>query len=435
MSTGLTFFLSYSVTDHWIRPAAQCDRACVGIHRSALHRRDGAVGPAVRVRRRPGRHHAWPCLSALIIGVICIVRALGATAPVPGEQSGTELSPAPAIQVAPFAFPADNRELLALDEDMERFFAARIDDRASKLTRLNQVVTAILGEQGLHFAYEKDGNYSARETYRRRRGNCLSFSLLAVAIARAHGITAWFCEVDTFPQWDRFGSLITEIWHLNVHASVGTAEYEINPLGGAERQDPVAARKAVSDSRALANFYNNLAVRRLADGAAAEAQALFDRALAADSTAAFVWANKGSALRLAGDYAGANDCLERAVKEDPAELAALSNLADLYAQTGRLKQAAKLEKKVERYRLQNPYYLGFLARTEYSRGQYREAEGHLRRAVAIKDDEPEFYELRILVAQGLGRTTDAQRWAAKLQSLRAHPDPEHPAIHDTGNSP
>jgi Flp pilus assembly protein TadD len=123
------------------------------------------------------------------------------------------------------------------------------------------------------------------------------------------------------------------------------------------------------------------------------------------------------------------------LKEDPTELAALSNLADLYTQTGRLKQAAQFGKKVERYRLKNPYYLSFLARAEYSRGQYREAEGHLRRAIAIKDDEPEFYELRILVAQGLGRTTDAQRWAAKLQSLRAHPDPEHPAIHDTGNSP
>jgi tetratricopeptide (TPR) repeat protein len=435
MSTGLRFFLSPSATDHRIRPALQRARACIGIHCSALHRRDGTVGPAVCVRRRPGRHHAWAWLSASIIGVICIGRDLGAPVPIPGDQSGTDGSAAPAIQAAPFVFPADDRELLALDEDMVRFFAARVDDRASTFTRLNQIVAAILDEQGLHFAYEKDGDYSARETYRRRRGNCLSFSLLAVAAARAHGLTAWFCEVNAYPRWDRSGSLITEIWHLNVRVSAGAAQYEINPLGGAERQDQVATRRAVSDARAFANFYNNLAVRRLADRAAAEAQALFDRALAADSTAAFVWANKGSALRLAGDYAGANDCLERALKEDPTELAALSNLADLYTQTGRLKQAAQLGKKVERYRLKNPYYLSFLAQAEYSRGQYREAEGHLRRAIAIKDDEPEFYELRILVAQGLGQTADAQRWVAKLQALRARPDPGHPVIHDTGKPP
>ena len=82
---------------------------------------------------------------------------------------------------------------------------------------------------------------------------------------------------------------------------------------------------------------------------------------------------------------------------------------------------------MERYRLRNPYYLSFLARTECSHGQYLEAEKHLRRAIAIKDDEPEFYELRILVAQGLGRTADAQRWAVKLQALRARPDQAPPA--------
>jgi tetratricopeptide (TPR) repeat protein len=371
----------------------------------------------------------WARLAALIRGAGCIAGALGAAGPAPGEQAGTAASAGPptAMQAAPFAIPADDRELLALDDEMQRFFSTRIDVGAIKADHLNQIVTAILGEQGLHFAYVKNGNYSAGETYRRRQGNCLSFSLLMVAVARTYGLTAGFCEVNTYPRWDRSGNIVTEIRHLNVRVLAGTAQFDLDPLGAAERQAPVATVKAVSDARAFAHFYNNLAVLRLAEGAAADAQALFDRALAADSTAAFVWANKGSALRLAGDLAGAHDCLERAVKEDPTELAALSSLANLYAQTGRLKQAAQLEKEVERYRLRDPYYLSFLARTEYSRGQYPEAEGHLRRAIAIKDDEPEFYELRILVAQGLGRTADAQRWVAKLQALRARPSEAQPA--------
>jgi tetratricopeptide (TPR) repeat protein len=371
----------------------------------------------------------WARRAALIRGVGCLAGALGAAGPAPGGQADTEVSarPPPAVQAAPIAFPADDRELLALDDEMQRFFSARIDLGAIESARLKQIVTAILGEQGLHYAYEKDGNYSVHETYRRRRGNCLSFALLAVAVARTYGLTARFCEVNTYPRWDRSGNLITEIRHLNVRVRAGAEQFVLDPLGAAERQAPVATTKAVSDTRAFAHFYNNLAVLRLAEGAAADAQALFDRALSADSTAAFVWANKGSALRLAGDLAGAHDCLERAVKEDPAELAALSNLADLYAQTGRLKEAAQSEKKVERYRLRNPYYLGFLARTEYSHGQNSEAEEHLRRAITIKDDEPEFYELRILVAQGLGQTADAQRWAAKLQALRARPGEAQPA--------
>ena len=428
MSSGLASSLSPSATGRRNRPPARCTLAGARIRRSAQHLRDGAVvGWTASFRRRPGQRHGWSWLVALIRGAGCIAGALGAAGPAQG-QAGAEASagPPPAVQAAPIAFPADDRELLALDDEMQRFFSARIDVGAIESARLNQIVTTILGEQGLRFAYEKDGNYSVREAYRRRRGNCLSFALLAVAVAREYGFTARFCEVNTYPRWDRSGNLITEIRHLNVRVRAGAEQFVLDPLGAAERQAPVATTKTVSDTRAFAHCYNNLAVLRLAEGAAADAQALFDRALSADSTAAFVWANKGSALRLAGDYAGANDCLERAVKEDPAELAALSSLANLYAQTGRPKQAAQLEKKVERYRLRNPYYLGFLARAEYSHGQYSEAEGHLRRAITIKDDEPEFYELRILVAQGLGRTADAQRWAAKLQALRARPGPAQP---------
>ena len=398
MSSGRAYFVLSSAADL----------------RGAPYLRDGAVG--------------WARLAALILGAGCLAGALDAAGPVQG-QTGTEApaEPPPIVQSAPFAFPTDDRELLALDDEMQRFFSARIELNTSESARLKQIVAAILGVEGLHYDYEKDGNYSVRETCRRRRGNCLSFALLAVAVARTYGLTAWFCEVNTYPRWDRSGKLITEIRHLNVRIRAGTEQFVLDPVGEAEREGPVATTKAVSDARAFAHFYNNLAVLRLGKGASAEALALFDRALAADPTAAFVWANKGSALRLAGDYAGANDCLERAIREDPAELAALSNLADLYIQTGRLKQAAQLEKKVERYRARNPYYLSFLANAEYARGQYLEAEGHLRRAITIKDDEPEFYELRILVAQRLGRTADAQRWAAKLQALRAQPGQEQPA--------
>ncbi|HUJ45007.1 MAG TPA: tetratricopeptide repeat protein [Opitutaceae bacterium] len=326
------------------------------------------------------------------------------------------------MRAAPFEFPAADTDLLALNDEMRHFFSARVDASVTQETRLNQIVAALLGEQGLHLAYVADANSSASETFRQRRCNCLSFSLLAVAVARAYGLTAKFCEVNTYPRWDRFGKLITEVRHVNVQVWAGVTQYELDLLPVAERRSPIVSAKIVSDARAFAHFYNNLGVFRLSEGTAAEGQALFDRALAADSTAAFVWANKGSALQMAGDWPAAQACFERAVREDPTDLAALSSLADLYNHTGQPKLAAKLEKKVERYRLRNPYYLSLLARHEYSHGQYSEAENHLRRAIAIKDDEPEFYELRILVAQSLGRADDVQRWAAKLKALQSRPN-------------
>jgi tetratricopeptide (TPR) repeat protein len=363
-----------------------------------------------------------------------LIRAVAWLAGVPGfaglacgQPATPDASPAPppAVRGAPFVFPADDRDLLALDDEMRQYFSTRIDARADLKTQLDQVSAAILGEKGLHLAYDKDGNHPAQQSFRLRRGNCLSFSLLVVAVARAYGLPAEFYEINSYPNWDRSGSFVTEIHHLNVQIRLGATRYEIDPLLEAERGARVArvaSAKPVSDTRAFAHFYNNLGVARLAAGAAVEAQTFFDRALAADPTAAFVWANKGTALRLAHAYAAAQSCLERAVKEDPAELAALSSLARLFAETGRPEEAARLEKKVERYRLKDPYYLASLAQAEYARGQHRDANGYLRRAIAIKDDEPEFYELRIRVAQALGWTADAQRWAARVRELRAQRD-------------
>jgi Tfp pilus assembly protein PilF len=362
--------------------------------------------------------------AAVVRGAGCLAAALVAGRAAPAESADRDFSagPPPAPRAAPFAFPAADADLLEFDDEMRSFFSSRIEIDASQEDRLHQLGIALLGEQGLHLAYVAAANYSARETFHQRQGNCMSFSLLAVAVARAYGLSAWFCEVNTYPRWDRSGKLITEIRHLNVQISAGMKRFELDLLPLAERQTLVASARAVSDARAFAHFYNNLAVFRLSVGATAEAQALFDRALAADPTAAFVWANEGSALQIAGDDAAAQKCFERAVRENPRDLAALSSLADLYARRGQTTQAAQLEKKVARYRLQNPYYLSLLARTEYSHGQYLEAEKHLRRAIAIKDDEPEFYELRILVAQSLGRSADAQRWTAKLKALQARPD-------------
>jgi Flp pilus assembly protein TadD len=350
---------------------------------------------------------------------------LGAARLARGQPAPEPAPPPAAVQAAPFVFPADDRELLALDDEMRAFFAAHVDDATDGETRLRQIVTAILGENGLHFTYEPEGNYSAAETFRRRRGNCVSFSLLAVAAARAYGLRAEFCEVNTYTRWDRHGNVVTEIRHLNVHVWTGAATFELDLLPEPERETAIATAGVVSDARACAHFYNNLAVRRIAAGDAADAQALFTRALTADPTAAFVWANQGAALVRAGDLAAAEACLERAVRLNPAEHSALSSLAGLYARTGRPRQAAALEKQVERYQLRNPYYLEQLARGEIDRGQFRDANAHLRRAIAIKDDEPEFYELRILVAEKLGWTTDARRWAAQLAALRTRRPPTH----------
>jgi len=373
----------------------------------------------LRATQPPRTRRSLAAALALVLGAVA--------PPAPGQAAASAPPPAatPPPPPAPYVFPAHDTDLLALDPEIEAYFAARVDNIGDEVTRLREIVGVILEADGLHYTYDPNGNYSAAETFRRRSGNCVSFSFLAIAVVRSYGFHADFCEVNTFPRWDRHGNLITEIRHINVRVRTGGALFDLDLLPGTERMAPISSVDLVSDSRAFAHFYNNLAVQRIAAGDDPGAEALFDRALAADPTAAFIWANKGGDLMRAGDYPAAEPCLTRAVRLNPSEHTALTNLANLYTLTGRTREAAALQKKVERYQLRNPYYLELLAQHEFDRGQFRDADTHLHRAIAIKDDEPEFYELRIQVAQKLGWTRDAEHWTAKLQELRSIHPTEH----------
>ncbi|HTT56862.1 MAG TPA: tetratricopeptide repeat protein [Opitutaceae bacterium] len=383
----------------------------------------------LRTTQPPRNRRSLAAALALVLGAVA-PPASGQTAAAP--QAAAPAPPAavspPAATTpppAPYVFPAHDSDLLALNPEIEAYFAARVDNIGDEVSRLREIVGVILEADGLHFTYDPEGNYSAAETFRRRHGNCVSFSLLAIAVVRSYGFHADFCEVNTFPRWDRHGNLITEIRHINVRVRTGGALFDLDLLPGTERMAPISSVDLVSDARAFAHFYNNLAVQRIAAGDDRGAGALFDRALAADPTASFVWANKGGDLMRAGNYPAAESCLTRAVRLNSSEHTALTNLADLYTLTGRTRDAAALQKKVERYQLRNPYYLELLAQNEFDRGEFRDADTHLHRAISIKDDEPEFYELRIQVAQKLGWTRDAERWSAKLQELRSIHPTEH----------
>ena len=385
----------------------------------------------LRTAKSPRNRRSLAAALALVLGAVA-PPAPGQPAAVP-PAAVSPISPAvppvPAaapLPSAPYVFPAHDTDLLAVTPEMEAYFAARVDNVGDEVTRLREIVGAILEADSLHFIYDPEGNYSAAETFRRRRGNCVSFSFLAIAVVRSYGFNADFCEVNTYPRWDRHGNLITEIRHINVRVRTGGALFDLDLLPGTERSTPISSVDLVSDARAFAHFYNNLAVQRIGAGDETGALALFDRALAADPTAAFVWANKGEDLLRAGDYPAAERCLDRAVRLNSSEHTALTSLANLYSLTGRTRESEALQKKVERYQLRNPYYLQRLAQGEYDKGQFHDAETHLHRAIAIKDDEPEFYELRILVAHALGRNADAQRWTAKLQELRSLHSDEQP---------
>ncbi len=358
-----------------------------------------------------------PLLRRVGVAVLCCLALAPARAAAAGAAPPAE-SPAPAWE---YRLPEDTAELLRLDDGMRAFFAARVGRNASVEKRLDQISAAILGEDGLHFRYDARGTYDVREAFRRRSGNCVTFSLLVVAVAREYRLPAQFNEVVVRRRWSRAGEFVLESRHLNVWVEIGTNGYEIDLQ---LRDDLRASRfysQPVPDERAFAGLYGNDGIFRLAAGRAEEALRSLRRATEIDPSHSSAWVNLGNAYLFRGDHAAARDCFERGLALDSSAEAAVCGLAYIHRAAGRDAEAEPYERAAQRHRERNPYHLFARGREALAAGRAEEARRLLARAIRIKRDEPEFYTEMVSALRVLGRERDARRWARRAAALPVPP--------------
>lgn len=340
-----------------------------------------------------------PMLLALLLIVLGGSNAFGTTQDVSTHAHSPE-----------YRLPDNPGELLRIDNEMRAFFAARVDRNLPVEVKIDEITNAILGEKGMHFRYEAQGVYDVRETFRRRRGNCVSYALLLVAVAREFGLPAKFNEVFIHPRWQRTGGIVLVSRHINVRVPADDGFFELDIKFNDESRASSSSTSEADDARAFAGAYNCVGVFRLAAGDRAEALRLMEKATAIDPTYVPGWTNLGSALMMAGQLDRARICYERALALDRRDLAGISGLAVVHRRMGHNTEAEKLERTAIRYRERNPYYLLMIARGELAKGDLDAARRHLKRAINIKNDEPELYELMAEVARGQGLEAEAQRW-------------------------
>jgi tetratricopeptide (TPR) repeat protein len=356
------------------------------------------------------------CGPAVLLGVAGLFVPSGGGAGQPPDVLPLE-TPADAAY-----YPPENyRELLALDEPMRRFFSSRVDQNCSDEKRLDAIVAAILHPEGLGFAYEVEGAYDAREVFRRRRGNCQGFSFLVLAVAREYGLQVQFQDIPTFQRWDRFDRFIATVRHTNVRMTFGLEEriVDLRPDNG--RPLYASNRYVVSDKRAFAQFYSTVGFFRLVRGDCHGALRLMKLATETDPDCAMVWSNLGNLYVRLDELAAARECFEKSLRLDGRSEAALDGLVNVLRRLGgpaELKLAAKYERCVRDYHDRNPYYAYHLAGQARVRGDAKEVEERLRRAIRLKGDEPLFYEELIALLRQTGREREAHRAEIKLAKIR-----------------
>ena len=380
---------------------------------------DPATGSPTRpVGGGPGR------VSARLRRLLVLPLALGAAcASWPGASRRVKLTPEELLRGTALGVAAGGpaavvpeADVLALSPEMRTFIAVHVDRRGSDALKLHQLVTAIMDPRTFGVTYD-EVTRTASQTFETRRGNCLSFSNMFVAMARDVGLNVEFQEVDVPPDWTVDKDTFVFNRHIDVFVNLGADGTRVVDFNIADFKASYEMR-IISDSMALAHFYNNVGVERMLAGDRAAAVACFRTAITdAGSGFSSAWTNLGTLYLRNGHPAHAEAAYLQALDVNDSDLVAMSDLAHLYEREGDLERAAAYRKKVARHRWLNPYYRFELARRAYAAQHYDEAIAHLKYATRERPKEDRFWHLLGLCYLGKGDLTAARRWLSKAEEV------------------
>lgn len=342
---------------------------------------------------------------------------------------------APAPVSPPVAPPPSPEQVLAIPAELRaKFHQQVIDQSRSPTRRLNLLVDFLFDDDGLAMEYEHDATHTVEQAYRTRKANCLTFTLLAIALAREAGLEAYGQDIEDTLVWRQEQSTIYRTTHVNAGIQIKRQRYSVDVAW-----DSVIARhppEPIPDQRLLAHFYNNRVAELMAQDQLETAVAYAAISLQLDPAYATSWSNAGVLHMRAGRQTTAERYYKHALDLDAKHAGALFNMVGFYRRTGDHKNADEYQQRLEKARLRDPFHQ-FLLASDYERhGDYARAAEHYRRAIALHDTEHRFYfglaraylqlgQARraghaLVRAHALSNGTTQALYQAKLDNLRQH---------------
>jgi tetratricopeptide (TPR) repeat protein len=260
--------------------------------------------------------------------------------------------------------------------------------------RIDLLVDTIYGPRRREFDYRSAVTTPAEQTFRQRAGDCLSLSLMTVALADKFGLYAQLQEVPMVPVWERHGRFDLISGHVFVIVPrTGFPEAGILDVSGdlVIDFDP-AIRRAhrgripsipILRERGLAMFYNNRGAEAYVAGRLEEAFANYRQAAGLDASFYGTWFNL-SQLYMRIDQPGAAEAvLKHALEIDPQRYSGLQAMQNLLGKQGRDGEAALYAQRVAQLRDTDPYYHYMIGAGKFSKGDLRGAIVSFERATLL----------------------------------------------------
>jgi tetratricopeptide (TPR) repeat protein len=243
----------------------------------------------------------------------------------------------------------------------------------------------------LEFEYSSNRTLTAREAWRERRGDCLAFTNLFIALARYIDLKAYYVHVREVSDYYERGGWFFVSSHVAVgHGSGATAvvlDVSRELSLWREMSDwKLAAYKTISDGEALSLYYNNLAVDWMMAGRVHDAERLFRFWMAREPDVAELHNNLGVLLNRRGRYGESLALLTGAIKEFPSFKPLYTNGIQAARGAKQLGIADELSRKGQELEHDDPFFIFARALHLFQEGAFKAAAQELARARAAKPD-------------------------------------------------
>lgn len=282
--------------------------------------------------------------------------------------------------------------------------------------RLSSLQQAMFDGANFDFLYDDARTLTAAKAFSARRGNCLSFTALFVALSRCVGIPTTLLEVRRDPTVVRDDDGLVVISRHVVAAyrsGGGVFVYDFN----LSSESPVTGGAVIDDIQASAMYHGNLGGAALRDDDFEAALRNLEITTRLVPDWAVGWVNLGVTLSRLGRIDEAFLAYRRALDIDPGNASALNNMSILYRNLGRTAEArVALRAAVEQ--TESPYTLLAMADSEMLHGNNREAEKYLKKARRWYPREPEVYDGLARLARRMGDTGREERYLRRARELR-----------------
>ena len=298
-------------------------------------------------------------------------------------------------------------EIVTINDDMREFVAdlQQVPNRTSRFWKLLQRMRSL---GNVHSSYDAYSNLTAEEVFVEKRGNCLSFASLFIALARETGFDARYQLVDIPPDYDSVDGIVVLNRHINVSVNGVPGRSPVTIEFSREYANNIHDRQVVDDGFALGLHYNNLAFSRARAGDHRSALIYLRKAIEQTPHNPDLWTNLGVFYAQHGHFDQAISAYHTGLALDDNHSPAVRGLARAHEALGQHADARFFERRVAHSRVRDGYMYYILAQRAYQAEMPAESLKLVSQAIRLYRKDHRFHELQGEIHDQLGNPAEAK---------------------------